>query len=45
MSHTLLQDALFNTKTVRELDRLAIENTGISSFDLMQKRVPLPLLS
>ena len=37
MSHTLLQDALFNTKTVRELDRLAIENTGISSFDLMQK--------
>lgn len=37
MSHTLLQDALFNAKTVRELDRLAIENTGISSFDLMQK--------
>ena len=37
MSHTLLQDVLFNAKTVSELDRLATENTGISSFDLMQK--------
>jgi ADP-dependent NAD(P)H-hydrate dehydratase / NAD(P)H-hydrate epimerase len=37
MSHTLLQDALFNTQTVRELDRLAVKNSGMPSFDLMQK--------
>ena len=37
MSHTLIQDALFTAKTVRDLDRLAIEKQGIPSIVLMKR--------
>ncbi len=37
MSHTLIQDALFTAKSVRELDRLAIEQQGIPGIVLMKR--------
>lgn len=37
MSHKLIQDALFNAKSVRELDRLAIEEEGIAGIVLMKR--------
>ncbi|MDA8781942.1 NAD(P)H-hydrate dehydratase [Porticoccaceae bacterium] len=37
MSHKLIQDALFNAKSVRELDRLAIEDEGIAGIVLMKR--------
>ena len=37
MSHTLIQDALFTAKSVRELDRLAIEEQGIPGIVLMKR--------
>ena len=37
MSHTLIQDALFTAKSVRELDRLVIEEQGIPGIILMKR--------
>lgn len=37
MSHTLIQDALFTAKSVRELDRLAIEEHGTPGIVLMKR--------
>jgi hydroxyethylthiazole kinase-like uncharacterized protein yjeF len=37
MSHIVIQDALYNTKSVRELDRLAIQQMAIPSIVLMKR--------
>ena len=37
MSHIVIQDALYNAKSVRELDRLAIEKLAIPSIALMKR--------
>jgi len=37
MSHIVIQDALYNAKSVRELDRLAIQQFGIPSIVLMKR--------
>ena len=37
MSHIVIQDALYNSKSVRELDRLAIQQLGIPSIVLMKR--------
>ena len=37
MSHYLIQQALFDAKTVNELDRLAGEKGNISPFELMRR--------
>ena len=37
MSHIVIQDALYNAKSVRELDRLAIEQMAIPSIVLMKR--------
>lgn len=37
MSHIVIQDALYNTKSVRELDRLAIHQMAIPSIVLMKR--------
>lgn len=37
MSHIVIQDALYNSKSVRQLDRLAIQQLGIPSIVLMKR--------
>ena len=37
MSHIVIQDALYNAKSVRELDRLAIQQLAIPSIVLMKR--------
>jgi NAD(P)H-hydrate epimerase len=37
MSHIVIQDALYNAKSVRELDRLAIQKLAIPSIALMKR--------
>ena len=37
MSHIVIQDALYNAKSVRELDRLAIQQLAIPSIILMKR--------
>ena len=37
MSHIVIQDALYNSKSVRELDRLAIQQLAIPSIVLMKR--------
>ena len=37
MSHIVIQDALYNAKSVRQLDRLAIQQLAIPSIVLMKR--------